>query len=53
VPLPRRLALYQEIIDAVIKGKLDIVTEKLNENGICDDIVNVRGTSLVITDLCF
>lgn len=51
--MPRRLKLYREVIDEVIKGNIDAVTEKLTENGLQDDIVNIRGTSLVIADLSF
>jgi hypothetical protein len=51
--LPRRLRLYREVIDDVIKGNIDAVTEKLTANGLLDDIVNIRGTSLIVSNLCF
>ena len=52
-PLPSRLRLYQEIIEDTIKGRLDGVIAKLKANGLEDDIVSVRGTSMVIKDLSF
>lgn len=52
-PLPSQLKLFREIIDDTIKGRFDGVTEKLKANGLEDEIVSVRGTSMIIKDLCF
>lgn len=53
VPIPKRLKVNREIIEDTIKGRLDAVIDKLNANGLTNDIVSIRGTSIQITDLSF